>query len=361
MAPIRKSADAPDYARPWAALTEKFAFGWEFDFEGPVITDQHLQIRADSALAPASKVAEIRAALRRGDKVKPNIITRDGWLIDGNTTSRAAKLEKRPTMPAIIIDADYGKADDSTRKRMYLLGVAANTRHGVGISRQDLRTALKLAGAGTTLTDSARMAAMLGVTEKTVRDVVAEGRAVERARKLGVDLNGHLPATALSALGRVSDRANDQPMLLLFKLSTDAGLKGTEISTLYKRMSESRSDAGAIAVVEAERTARAKQISEFQAGQKQRPSVAAKLQAKIGFVLQYEGDPSVLAERNPYQVTSHIERIERAIVVLQHVVNAQPQIQEAIEAPVVDSEDDADDVDPDDLVVEGPGGDASGD
>jgi len=64
-------------ARPVIDLVEQFGFEWEEVHEYPLPdVTQRIQIRTEKHYAPAAKVREIRAALERGERLPPIVVTK---------------------------------------------------------------------------------------------------------------------------------------------------------------------------------------------------------------------------------------------------------------------------------------------
>ena len=312
-----------DLARPVVDLVERFGFKWMFDFEYPLPDLAHrVQIRSEKHYAPAKMVSQIRAALTRGDKFAPIIVTRDGHLVDGNTRVTAAMANKFPTFPAVILDVTFDGAKDSELRRLHTLGAGCNARHGQGIDREEIRQAVDHLSSDPAYT-ATRIAALIGVTERMVQALMAEKKARARAEALGIHTNGSVNASKLRTLGRASEYINDQPFKELFTLVEDSGLSATEISSVVAKMREAKSDEGASAVVTSEMQARRDQIAEYKASGKSVPPPAAKLRQRLGFILGYKANPKELVEHNQTLAPDHIAAIQQTIAVLSEVVKAQ--------------------------------------
>ena len=312
-----------DLARPVVDLVERFGFKWTFDYEYPLPDLAHrVQIRSEKHYAPAKMVSQIRAALARGDKFAPVIVTEDGHLVDGNTRVTAAMANKFPTVPAVILDVTFDGAKDSELRRLYTLGAGCNARHGQGIDREEIRRAVDHLSSDPNYS-ATRIAALIGVTDRMVQALMAEKKARSRAEALGVHTNGSVNAAKLRTLGRASEYIKDQPFKQLFTLVEDSGLSAKEIGDVVGKMREAKSDAGASAVVASELEARKDQIAEYKASGKSVPPAAAKLRQRLGFILGYKANPRDLVEHNRTLATDHKATIEDAIAVPSEVVKAQ--------------------------------------
>lgn len=312
-----------DTARPVADLIERFGFDWKFDYEYPLPDlERRLQIRSEDHYAPAAKVAELRAVMKRGDKLPPIVVTKDGHIVDGNTRVTAAGKNGYPHIQALVLDVKAEGAKESESRRLWTLGAAFNARHGKGIDREELRKAVEQIGSDPNYT-ATRIAALIGVTDSVVQSLLAEKRARDRAERLGIHTNGSVGAGRLRVLGRASESLNDEPFRELFSLVQDSGLDAADIRQVVTRAKETKSDEGALGVLSQERQARKEQIVEYRASGKSVPPNSAKLRQRLGFILGYEASPRDLVERNPDLAREHADLVERSIVVLRAVAEAQ--------------------------------------
>jgi hypothetical protein len=313
----------PDIARPVVDLVEKFGFQWEYDSEYLLPDLAHrLQIREDKHYAPASMVAVVRAAMKLGEKLPPIIVTVDGHIVDGNTRVTAALRNKFPTIRAIVLSVKYEGASDPEMRRLRGLGAAANARHGKGINREELRWAVDHMGTDPKYTGT-QIAALIGTTDATVQNLLAEKKAKDRATNLGLHVNGSVNATKLRTLGRQSDYLNDEPFKELFSLVEDTGISDKEIRELVQKARETKSDEGALDVIAHERQVRKDQIAEYKASGKSVPPAAAKLRQRLGFILGYEQNPRELIEHNPQVAEEYTVMIRKSIKVLEEAMKAQ--------------------------------------
>lgn len=320
MANIKNRQQLPDVAKPTADLIEKLGFQWELDFEYPTPDPaRRVQIREEGHYIPREMVMRIAAAQFRGDKLPPVVVTSDGYLIDGNTRTAAARHNKYPSVQALVLTDTYEGCTEKVERRLRLLGAAFNARNGKGIDREEIRKAVVAIAKDSTY-DGTRIAALIGVTDATVRSILAEMKARDRAESLGVHLNGSVAATPLRVLGQASEKLNDEPFKAVATLTQDTGMSPGELREVLRQMHDAKADEGALAVVEEHRLARREQIAEYRASGKSKPPPAAKLRQRLGFILDFESSPKDLAELNPDVVEKHRDAIERSIAVLQAVL-----------------------------------------
>jgi hypothetical protein len=223
MASIKTRQQLPDTAKQAADLIETLGFQWELDFEYATPDPaKRIQIREEVHYTPRPMVMQIAAAMARGDKMPPVVVTKDGYLIDGNTRTAAARHNKYPAVQALVLSDSYEGCTEKVERRLQLLGAAFNARHGKGIDRQEIRRAVEKIGADTSY-DGTRIAALIGVTDATVKGLLAEMKARKRADDAGLHLNGSVGATVLQKLGQASEKLNDEPFLQVTKLAQDTG------------------------------------------------------------------------------------------------------------------------------------------
>lgn len=322
---MAKEQSLTDQEGVTVSLVEKFGFdNWEIDPRYPLPDlNKRLQIRSDKHYAPTGKVKEIRAALTRGEEMPPIIVTRDGHVIDGNTRVTAARLNGFPHISAVVLDVDFDEATGPQKARLFTMGAAFNARHGQGIDREEIRRAVDHL-AGDPAYSATRIAALIGVTERSVSDLINEKKAVDRAKSLGIKFNGAMTGARLRALGSPKVFSlNDEPFKEVFALTNAAALRVSEINDLSNRAKETKSDAAALEVIQKEREGRKEQIAEFVASGRSKPPTSAKLRQRLGFIVSHAGDPSSLVEHNPNLVKDHVSQLEKAVMVLQAAIKFQ--------------------------------------
>jgi hypothetical protein len=319
---IKDRSQLPDTAKGVVDLVERLGVRWEFDhsYPTPDVT-RRVQIRATKHYAPNAQVSQYAAAMRNGDQFAPVVVTRDGYLIDGNTRSEAARKNKFPTVHAIVLTNSWEGASDAVQQRLRTLGAGFNVRNGRGIDRAEIADAIRAISANEDYTAS-RIATLLGTTTSTVQGVIAEEKARSRAARLHIKLNGSVSTSQLRRLGQAPG-LHDRPFAELARLVQDAGLTSTEMSELLKQIKAAPDDDAAVALIAEQREARAEQIANYRASGKARPPASALLRQRLGYVLAAENDPASLVEHNVSLVETHSDAIRRAIRVLDAVLAIQ--------------------------------------
>jgi predicted transcriptional regulator len=329
----------PEWARQAFDLCEQLGFKPKFDHDYPTPDyNKRVQVRAEKHVAPAAEVAKYAAAMLRNEKFPPIVVTRDGYLDDGATRAAAAKKNKFPTIPGLILDESFEGASQQVRERLFALGAAFNARNGKGIDRGEIRNVVEQL-ARNPLYDATRIAALLGVTEGMVRGFITERKGRDRAVQLGIEV-GKLTAGQLKTIGRAEKTILDGPLTRLFELIIDAGLAGKDITALLRAMKECRSEAAAIKLLDDEREARREQIAMRRAtGGRPIIAVAAQLRQHLGFVLKYcNGQAAEAVERNPAFQPEHLRKLEDSILALTQIAQHQRDLNPSEFGDVPDSD-----------------------
>lgn len=319
---ITEYGKLPDEAKTTATLIKRLGFEWELDLRYPTpdASGKRIQIREDKHYAPALEVSKYAAAMARNDLFPPIVVSKDGYLLDGNTRVGAAHKNKFPTFPAFVLDRDYEGAPDTVRRRMHLLGAGFNVRNGRGIDRKEITEAVLAVGTDSDY-DASRIAQLLGVTPAFVQGVLSEKRARERADRNGITVNGSVPASQLRRLGQAP--LNDKPFMALLQLTQDAGLSVSEINELIKEIKTAGSDEAALELINSQRATRRDQIAEYAAVGKSRPSHSSQLRQRLGFILGFADNPRALVELNPTLAEGHLDQLARAIRTLTDALELQ--------------------------------------
>lgn len=318
----------PDTALATIELVEKLGFTWKFDYEIPMPTDakRRVQIRSEEHNSPRDMVTQYAAAMARGDRFPPPVLTLDDYLVDGNTRVEAARRNKYPTIQAVILQDNHVGATDSVRRRLHILGAAFNARHGKRVDRDEIIAAVLTMAEDTTY-DMSRIAALIGVPDSMVRNILVEKRARDRAAEAGVVVNGSVPATQLRKLGSISEKFNDGPWLEMVKLTQDAGLSPNELAEVTNKVRAiTGSDDERMTLLGQERKIRTDQIAEYKSRGKTRPSSAAQLRQRLGFVNGFQDNPTDLVEYSPNFAAQHLEALRLCADLLGRVITAQEAI-----------------------------------
>lgn len=268
-----------------------------------------IQIRAETTVNP-QQVRRLLEATRNGAKFELIAITRDGYLVYGNHRVASFRKLSLPYVGAIIINVNAADADPDVIRRLRIVGYRENSRHGLPNSKPTVEMAVvDFREEGW---DSTRIARELGVASGRVGEIVAVSKGRQALDALGVTAT--LTKSVVGALGRASESLHRIPFAELAKLTGDANLSKTEVNALVKAMSEADSDDEAVAVVNTERVAHRTRVSGSDPSP--RPSYAAQLRQKLGFIVAKQANPQLLVEGSSAHREEHLAAVETSITVL---------------------------------------------
>ena len=225
MASIKARQQLPDLAKPTADLIEKFGFQWELDFEYPTPDPaKRVQIREEKHYVPRAMVMQIAAAMARR---RSSACRRHQRRLPGRRqhAHRGRPPQQAPVRPGPHLPGQLRRCHREGSAQAAPAGAAFNARHGKGIDREEIRKAVEFIGQDPTY-DGTRIAALIGVTDATVKSMLTEMRARQRANNVGVNLNGSVGATPLRVLGQASEKLNDEPFPAVAELAQDTGMSG---------------------------------------------------------------------------------------------------------------------------------------
>lgn len=289
-------------------------FTYKVDYRRDIDTiredDHHvIQIRAETE-PNKPHVRKLTEAIRAGAKIDLIAVTEDGYRVYGNHRFPAYKAIGLPQIPVIVIGVKAAEADEDVLRRLRIIGFRENAHHGLPNSKRTNEMAVVDFRADGW--DNARIARELGVSANRVADIVAVDKGNKALGALGITTP--LTKTVIGAIGRVSEDMNREPFVQLVKLVADADLNKTEINTLAKAVKEAGSDVDAVAIIDAERLSLRSRVSgSDNAG---RPSFAAQLRQKMGFIVGKAGNEQVLVEGSTGLAAEHLKMVNESIRVL---------------------------------------------
>lgn len=308
---------------------ERLGFGWtevaQYDLE-KLSVERRVQVREKNNYAPKDEVDRYSIMMAHSE-FPPIIITRDDWIVDGNTRIGASIVRGNKFFPAIVLDVDYEKATEKQQGELQALGATMNSQNGRALDRKEARIiAGTLVGLGWKAEQIARA---IGVQKNIVGAVKREIDAVAKLEKVGLDGNGALKGASLRALGQTPVLAlNDVPYREVALLAADAGLNQSEIITLAKSAKEQGGDVEALALISATRAEFAERIREHELTGAGKPPVARQLRQTLGRITKYgETFPETLIETNPVAIQAHTDALVQSIDILTAVLAAQEKHQ----------------------------------
>ena len=282
--------------------------------------ERRVQIR-DRVYDP-NVVKPLAVHLSSGGASKPIIFTKDRWIVDGNTTIKAAREARLATLPAVELGHAWETADEATRYLIKLAAARLNATHGSPLTTNErLRAVREMLKMGAT---EEVIRANLSLTEKNIRRLRAMMRAEDKLARLGI--TDRVSAALLAGLGTYAANLNDDPFRMVYALTKGAGLRQTELKDLCERVRATNSDAAATALLEQEGIALAERMVQHALTGNGGPSIAHQLRMHLGFVNERANNPGAMVERNGGHVDSHMEAIEGALAVLRQVLTMQREV-----------------------------------
>lgn len=267
-----------------AKLTERKI---DYDFEPNVRVEdirdvEGNQVRRIEHRAPKDRVERYATAMRHGAQF-PAILLNDRMeRIDGNTRLEAAKRCGLDTIPAYIC---HGITTLEARS----LSVELNQSNGLAMEPDEIRTFIVDAIQGGQQPEIKSLARMTGVKESKIARWIADTKFKNRVRSSGIDegLVEVLPESTRVAL----EATHLAPVFEnLTVLAADARMPATEVKSLVSAVNNAPSQTEALAIVSAERDARADQLRAVASGFKPRQRGSAGSAQHFGALLKFDVD-----------------------------------------------------------------------
>ena len=295
----------------------------QYDLE-QLSKDRRVQCRETPHYAPKESVA--RYAVQMGHTAFPPIVvTRDGWIIDGNTRVGAAQLRQEKFFPALVIGTTYGGASQKTQDELLALAATLNAQNGVPLTAKETRVVVRRFIALGWLNEQIGRA--IGVKASTVTQVRKEIEAEQKLEKVGLpagDGKDSLKGASLRALGSKDVLGlNDVPFKTLAELARDADFNAKEILDAAKDAKAAGSDSAALTRLEDLHTEMRDRIQQKTLTGVGKPPISRQIRQHLGNVLKYEGREQEMMETDPDVSARHIEAIEKTIEILTKVLNLQ--------------------------------------
>lgn len=259
----------------------------DYDFEPNVriedIRDaEGNQVRRIEHRAPKDRVDRYATAMRHGAQF-PAILLNDRMeRIDGNTRLEAAKKCGFDTIPAYIC---HGITTLEARS----LSVELNQSNGLAMEEDEIRAFIVDAIQGGQQPEIKSLARMTGVKDSKIARWIADTKFKGRVRNSGIDerLVEVLPESTRVAL----EATHLAPVFEnLTVLAAEARMPAAEVKKLVGAVNAAPSQAEALAIVAAERDARADQLRAVASGFKPRQRRSAGSAQHFGALLRFDVD-----------------------------------------------------------------------
>jgi hypothetical protein len=304
---------------------ERLGFGYSEVAQYPIENlsiDRRVQVREVKHYAPKETVEQY-AVQMSNVPFPPIVVTKDAWIIDGNTRIGAHVKRKDAFTPAIVVEVSWNGATEKQRNLLHALAATPNATGGVRLTSKETReVATRLIKLGW---KSDQIGRAIGLKASGVSGVKQELDAVAKLSKVGiVDTNGAAQSASLRALGNSGVVSlNDVPFKELAELAMDAGFNVGEIRSTAKAAKDAGSDQGALDVIRKLRREAADRITEHKLTGKGKPPMPRQLRQHLGFVNKFEGREQELVETNPDNAENHLAALKAAVKVLTEVLKAQ--------------------------------------
>jgi ParB-like chromosome segregation protein Spo0J len=226
------------------SILERWGLTYQLVDEYPLrrlkIADE-TQARMAEHRQPTASVEEYATHMRNGAIFPPILVASNGMLIDGNTRAAAAERIGRDELPAYVVK--LGNLEVGA-----LIAAAINQTNGRRLASDELVAAAEgYLDAGYTEEAVARE---LGCSISHVRNVRRERAFREAAQRLGVEQ---------LKVGKPQQRTlagitHDEPLRAAIALVAEANPTAKDTAALVDELTTARSDADAVAIVNAKRT-----------------------------------------------------------------------------------------------------------
>lgn len=303
---------------------ERLALPWTMEAQYPIANleaAKRVQVRELKHYAPRENVVTFSAQMAAGVAFPPIVVTRDGWLVDGNTRVGARLERKDPFTPAIVIGIDYNGATEKHHGYLIALAATLNSQGGQRLAQAEIREAaavlIKLGW------KADQIGRAIGMKSSSITGVKQEVEAVARLTRVGVPETA-IKGASLRALGSTAALAlNDLPYKELAELSIDAGFNALEIRSHATAARETGSDQEGIALIRALRVECGDRIAERKLTGGSKPPMSRQLRQHLGFITKFAGREQELLETDPNVGAKHIETLSIALKVLTEVERLQ--------------------------------------
>lgn len=259
----------------------------DYDFEPNVrIADiresEGNQVRFTPNRAPKDRVDRYTTAMKHG-AVFPAILLNERYeKIDGNTRLEAARRCGLDTIAAYIC---HGVTALEARS----LSVELNQANGLAMQEDEIRNFIVDAIQGGEQPEIKSLARMTGVKDSKISRWIAETKFVAKAQRAGLEqrLIDLLPESTRVAL----DATHLAPVFEnLTVLAAEARMPAAEVKKVVQAANQAPSQAEALAIVAAERDARADQLRAVANGFKPRTRRSAGSAQHFGALLRFDVD-----------------------------------------------------------------------
>jgi hypothetical protein len=303
-----------DEARVVAKKCLGFQLEGSYDQEYPLPdSTKHIQVRDVENFIKPNGVAALKAAMLSNKPIPPIIVSKDGYIIDGNTRAEAARQLHYRTIPAIVLEECWETGAVSVQQAMHLLGAGSNLEHGRGINKEELKGAILFLGRGAV---AGHVASILGVSEPTIAKILNAAKFEDRVREWGASNSRDILTDAQKAILE-SSSINAVVKKALFFLAIK-GMSHDSLRLILMDLRKTSSEAEALNLI----AGRSKEMDERKKTEKlkgkQKPSLSEELRSRLTILKKSENHENYL-EKNPALRDIAVKSVDDAVEILQHI------------------------------------------
>jgi hypothetical protein len=273
---------------------EEAGFTWKLVIGGSFPDLNHrMQIRDKKLTASPREVSRIEHGYRRGDRIPAPVLSRDLWVLDGNTRLAAATKAKLSELNYFRLDVPMEGASEASEAGFVTLATALNNLHGKRVTDKNLERLILMArreGDGKT---PRQVAAELHCSASMVNNVIALDRGSRRALELGFKPDG-FSTSHLRRFGGGLEKQTNEVLHPFMELILTAGLTVAETGDIARRLEALHTDEDKLELLTAEKLANASRTGGFS----NRPSPAGAVRRGLGHVLKVRDNPALAVERD---------------------------------------------------------------
>jgi hypothetical protein len=258
----------------------------DFDFEpnvqiSEIRTAEGNQVRLTEHRAPKDQVAKYAVAMRSGATFPAIVVNDKLERIDGNTRLEAHIKNGAEVVPAYIC---HGLTPLEARS----LSVELNQSNGLAMTEEEIRLFVDGAVAEGQDADLRTLSRMTGVRDTKIARWIAETQFTARAEREGVE-ERHINALPPSTRAALQATRLAAVFRALTQLAAEARMPAAAVKKIVGQANGASSEADALAVVKAEREARADEIRAVASGFSPRDNRRSKGSAQhLGGLARFE-------------------------------------------------------------------------
>ncbi len=268
-----------------------------------------IQVRRSEHRAPKDRVDRYATAMRHGARFPAVLLNDRMELVDGNTRLEAAKKCGFDTVPAYIC---HGITTLEARS----LSVELNQSNGLAMEEDEIRMFIVDAIQGGQQPEIKSLARMTGVKDSKIARWIADTKFRTKARNAGIDkgLTEVLPESTRVAL----EATHLAPVFEdLTVLAAEARMPAAEVKKLVQAVNGAPSQTDALAIVAAERDARAERIRAVASGFRPTPRRSTGSAQHFGALLKFDVDDLLDVEpERQYEMFSRLKIIRDRLEVV---------------------------------------------